>query len=542
MTDRPRPRARARLVAVPLGDRAVGHREPHQRAGHPGAVGRRRSSSSCRRTPAAPCRCCAGRCRSPWCSTRWSPSACARGSSTGCTAGRSPARPSTRAPAGSPGPGRWSRSPASRPSTSPAACCSSCSGWPRSRCFTASSPGHRAHLAPRARRRPAGRRRPRRPGGAGPGPGHVTGPPSPRRRTSPRIVLVHTATFRQARQFVPFAHPGAGRASGWAAGRWTVVGARRRRHPAVPGDGGAVLVAVQLPGRPDVRRRHPRAGVPLRAHRAQRPDPRRRDRGAADAPAARPGPRADRRRRGRGRRGKDEELLIDGVTARRGRPAADGGADQARPRAGPAADDVDGAGQPEPEPEEEFARFDNRWLLYAPLVGGYLAVPLAAVGALSRVVDELPGRLLPDVDGPASGRPVVAVLVAGRGAGAAGRGRGGRRGGRQLALPPGAPRRLARRRPRAAHPAAHRAGDRPDPRGRGGRRGRHAAGRGGAGERPGHRPRRRPAPRPAAAARAARRGGAAQPPAGRRPRPAHAPPRRRPGAGGSRGPWPPGCS
>ena len=36
---------------------------------------------------------------------------------------------------------------------------------------------------------------------------------------------------------------------------------------------------------------------------------------------------------------------------------------------------------PEP-PEEEFARFDNRWLLYAPLVGSYLALPVAAVGAL----------------------------------------------------------------------------------------------------------------------------------------------------------------
>ena len=49
-------------------------------------------------------------------------------------------------------------------------------------------------------------------------------------------------------------------------------------------------------------------------------------------------------------------------------------------------------------PEEEFARFDNRWLLYAPLVGSYLAVPVAAVGASFRLLDELGRNVLPDVD------------------------------------------------------------------------------------------------------------------------------------------------
>ncbi len=51
-------------------------------------------------------------------------------------------------------------------------------------------------------------------------------------------------------------------------------------------------------------------------------------------------------------------------------------------------------------PEEEFARLDDRWLLYAPLVGSYLAVPLAALGALFRLADELPRRWRPDLGRP----------------------------------------------------------------------------------------------------------------------------------------------
>jgi putative membrane protein len=100
--------------------------------------------------------------------------------------------------------------------------------------------------------------------------------------------------------------------------------------------------------------------------------------------------------------GGTEELLVDGVTpaegdrlravllTRRNRPAAVSPDGTAAPAEGAPADPV----------EEEIARFDNRWLLYAPLVGGYLAVPLAAVGALSRLADELPERWVPDVDGP----------------------------------------------------------------------------------------------------------------------------------------------
>ncbi|MCV2490548.1 PH domain-containing protein [Geodermatophilus sp. YIM 151500] len=92
--------------------------------------------------------------------------------------------------------------------------------------------------------------------------------------------------------------------------------------------------------------------------------------------------------------GDREELVVDGVTRAEGdrlRTAvlARG---QAAVRADPEA--------PAAEPEEEIARFDPRWLRYAPLVGSYLAVPLAAVGALFRLADELPEGVRPAVDGP----------------------------------------------------------------------------------------------------------------------------------------------
>jgi len=105
-----------------------------------------------------------------------------------------------------------------------------------------------------------------------------------------------------------------------------------------------------------------------------------------------------------------EELLVDGVPRaegdrlraallQRSRPAPTDGAAAEGLGSGPSADPV----------EEEIARFDNRWLLYAPLVGGYLAVPLAAIGALGRLVDELPDRYVPDVQGPAV---VTASMIA----------------------------------------------------------------------------------------------------------------------------------
>jgi putative membrane protein len=91
---------------------------------------------------------------------------------------------------------------------------------------------------------------------------------------------------------------------------------------------------------------------------------------------------------------KEEELVIDGV------PPAEGDRLRARLlarrvglRLPPGADGE----VPAAEPEVELTRFDVRWLRYAPLVGTYLAVPLAAVGALFRVLDEVPARWKPDL-------------------------------------------------------------------------------------------------------------------------------------------------
>ena len=106
--------------------------------------------------------------------------------------------------------------------------------------------------------------------------------------------------------------------------------------------------------------------------------------------------------------GKEEELVVDGVSVAEG--------DRLRAavlthRQAPVR--MDDAGEPEPA-EEEFGRFDNRWLLYAPLVGSYLALPLAAVGALFRLAQELPEDLRPDLDETAlaSVRALVLVVAA----------------------------------------------------------------------------------------------------------------------------------
>src|SRR4051794_17333813 len=93
--------------------------------------------------------------------------------------------------------------------------------------------GHRAGAAPGGRRRRAGRRRPRPPRRAGAGRGDVSGQGRPPRseavaappvgrRPSPLIVLVHTVTFRQARQFVPAAI-GLAAAAGFNGGTPAVV-------------------------------------------------------------------------------------------------------------------------------------------------------------------------------------------------------------------------------------------------------------------------------------------------------------------------------
>lgn len=53
--------------------------------------------------------------------------------------------------------------------------------------------------------------------------------------------------------------------------------------------------------------------------------------------------------------------------------------------------DADAAGfDEEPIEEIEYSRSQTSWLLYAPLVGSYLALPLAAVGFLSQFLGDLP--------------------------------------------------------------------------------------------------------------------------------------------------------
>ncbi|MGY2083315.1 PH domain-containing protein [Blastococcus sp. SYSU DS0539] len=231
----------------------------------------------------------------------------------------------------------------------------------------------------------------------------MTAPP-PARRTSPRIVLVHTITFRQARQFVPVLIP-VGAATGFGGGPATVV---------------ALVLAVTLFslaaaavtwwrfGYTD----GPTAVVVTRGllSRSVRTVPNDRIRGVeVEAPALHRlfGLVRVRIDAAAGTAGQEEELVVDGV------PRAEG--DRLRVavlthRSTPVAQPDGDAAAP---PEEELSRWDNRWLFYAPLVGSYLALPLAGIGALFRLGEELPDDLLGDVldvDVP-SGWVVGAVVV-----------------------------------------------------------------------------------------------------------------------------------
>jgi len=222
----------------------------------------------------------------------------------------------------------------------------------------------------------------------------IEAPPVQGRRTSPLIVLVHTVTFRQARSFVPAAI-GLAAAVGFNGGTPAVVAL------AV----GATLVSLATAVLSWWRFSYadgPTAVVVTRGvlARSVRTVPNDRIRGVeVEAPvlhqifglvrvridaAAGAVP------------GKEEELVVDGV------PRAEGDRLRAglltrRPVTVP-----DAAAPPveQDDVEEEFARFDNRWLLYAPLVGSYLVLPLAAVGALFRLADELPRSLTPQLPGP----------------------------------------------------------------------------------------------------------------------------------------------
>jgi putative membrane protein len=227
--------------------------------------------------------------------------------------------------------------------------------------------------------------------------------------TSPRIVLVHTITFRQARQFVPAVIPLVA-ATGLGGGTTTAVAlavgvtllslgtATLSWWRFTYADGpGAVVVTRGLLARsvrtvPNDRIRGVEVETPL-LHRLFGLVRVRID-AAAGAVS-----------------GKEEELVVDGVLRAEG--------DRLRTavlthrRAPGQAVSEDGGPAPEPA-EEEFGRFDNRWLLYAPLVGSYLALPLAAVGALFRLAQELPENLRPDLgDTGISGVQVLGVVIGG---------------------------------------------------------------------------------------------------------------------------------
>ncbi|MCA0145003.1 PH domain-containing protein [Blastococcus sp. LR1] len=207
------------------------------------------------------------------------------------------------------------------------------------------------------------------------------------RRTSPRIVLVHTVTFKQARQLVPILIP-VGAGFGFSGG-WTTIVILAVAITVIS------LAAAALSWWRFSYANGPSAVVLTRGllSRSVRTVPNDRIRGVeVEAPLLHRlfGLVRVRVDAAAGAAGEDEEVVVDGV------PRAEG--DRLRiavltHRGAPAAADDD-----EPEPvEEELSRWDNRWLLYAPLVGSYLAIPAAALGALSRVFDDLPGDPLGDV-------------------------------------------------------------------------------------------------------------------------------------------------
>jgi putative membrane protein len=100
--------------------------------------------------------------------------------------------------------------------------------------------------------------------------------------------------------------------------------------------------------------------------------------------------------------GRDDEAVLNAVSAAEGARLRDVLLRQAEPVPAEAPTQATGpggasAGAPVAHPGAGrtaappvvLARFDPRWLLYAPLVGGYLVAPLAAIGALANYAGEL---------------------------------------------------------------------------------------------------------------------------------------------------------
>ncbi|UOY00370.1 PH domain-containing protein [Blastococcus sp. PRF04-17] len=227
--------------------------------------------------------------------------------------------------------------------------------------------------------------------------------PAPQgRRTSPLVVLVHTATFKQARQVVPAVIPILA-ATGFGGGTTMLISL-------VVGVTLLSLLTAALSWWRFSYLDGPTAVVVTRGlvSRSVRTVPNDRIRGVeVEAPVLHRvfGLVRVRIDAAAGAAGENEEVVVDGV------PRAEGD----RLRAAVLTHRATAPEAAEEEPvEEEFGRFDNRWLLYAPLVGSYLAVPLAAVGALFRLVDELPRQFQPDLEGPdvSDGRAAALLVVA----------------------------------------------------------------------------------------------------------------------------------
>jgi putative membrane protein len=219
------------------------------------------------------------------------------------------------------------------------------------------------------------------------------------RHTSPLIVAVHTVTFRQARSFVPAVIPVVA-ATGLNGGRTTVVALVAA--VTVLSLGTATLSWWRFTYADG-----PSSVVVTRGllSRSVRTVPNDRIRGVeVEAPPLHRvfGLVRVRIDAAAGVTDKHEELVVDGLSRAEG--------DRLRTavlthRQAPAP-------APDAPREEEFGRFDNRWLLYAPLVGGYLALPLAALGALFRLAQELPDNLRPRLDdaAPVTVREIALVV------------------------------------------------------------------------------------------------------------------------------------
>jgi putative membrane protein len=108
--------------------------------------------------------------------------------------------------------------------------------------------------------------------------------------------------------------------------------------------------------------------------------------------------------------GRQDEAVLDSVSASDAAWLRDLLLREVAPRAPDAAGET-----PAPAPAREvLARFRPRWLLYAPLVGGYLLAPLAAFGALANYADDvrLPLHVRRRLDEAVGARP-GALLIAG---------------------------------------------------------------------------------------------------------------------------------